>query len=300
MGKVRMRVVTDALDRSLSRLDSVVFRSDTAAICTFRCTREDPMFEDSGPIGNAILVFPRTITGIRQEGGETYVGNPNRVGFYNAGQEYVRWPVSKRGDRSDWYWIRTDVLEEIVRRYDPSVEERPGRPFSFAWAPVDARVYLEQRRAWTDAFTGASDAFELEERILRIADRAIAGAYAFRGGARPDRSAGDRRRRAELVESALEILSRQTGRETTLAGLAQELSVSPFHLSRTFARHTGSTLAAHRGQIRLRLSLERLRDPRAELTVIAQDLGYSSHSHFTMAFRQAFGTTPSEFRRARG
>jgi AraC-like DNA-binding protein len=48
--------------------------------------------------------------------------------------------------------------------------------------------------------------------------------------------------------------------------------------------------------MRLRLSLERLRDPRANLSAIAYDLGYSSHSHFTMAFRRAFGTTPSEFR----
>jgi AraC-like DNA-binding protein len=63
-------------------------------------------------------------------------------------------------------------------------------------------------------------------------------------------------------------------------------------------RHTGTTLAAYRGQLRLRLALERLRDSRSDLTTIAYDLGYSSHSHFTMAFRQAFGTTPSEFRRA--
>ena len=30
---------------------------------------------------------------------------------------------------------------------------------------------------------------------------------------------------------------------------------------------------------------------------VALDLGYSSHSHFTAAFRQAFGIAPSAFRR---
>jgi AraC-like DNA-binding protein len=287
-------------DASFSRLDTVFFRTDTVAICGFRCTREDPMFGSPPPIANAVVVFPRAAVGIRQLGGETYVSNPTRVVFFNAGQEYVRWPVSRRGARADWFWIRPDVLGEIVRRHDPAAEERPGLPFRFAWAPVDARLYLEQRRALARACVGVADPLGLEETVLRMASRAIADAYAFRGvsAARPPRTSGSRRRQVELVERAVEILSQRIGRETTLTSLAGELSVSPFHLCRIFARHTGTTLAAYRGQLRLRLALERLRDSRSDLTTIAYDLGYSSHSHFTMAFRQTFGTTPSEFRRA--
>ena len=49
--------------------------------------------------------------------------------------------------------------------------------------------------------------------------------------------------------------------------------------------------------MRLRTALERAADPGADLTDLALDLGYSSHSHFTAAFRKAFGVTPSAFRR---
>jgi AraC-like DNA-binding protein len=285
-----------ALDRSLTRLDRVLFRSDTVAICEFRCAREDPMFGDSGPTNNAILVFPRTTVGIRRLDGEAYVGNPNRVALYNAGQEYRRWPVSGRGDRSDWFWIRDDLLGEIVRRYDPAAAERPGRPFAYAWGPADARLYLEQRRILTAAANGIADPLELEEAVFHIAARAIAAVYALRGSPIPARTPRDRRRRIELVERAIELLSTRGGVHSTLTGLARELSVSPFYLCRIFARHTGTTLAAYRGQMRLRLSLERLRDPRANLTTIAHELGFSSHSHFTMAFRRAFGMTPSDCR----
>ena len=34
-----------------------------------------------------------------------------------------------------------------------------------------------------------------------------------------------------------------------------------------------------------------------DLTELAMDLGFSSHSHFSARFRRAFGLTPSEFRR---
>jgi AraC-like DNA-binding protein len=285
-----------ALERSLSRLDTVHFRSETVAICGFGCGSEDPMFRDPSPTANAILVFPRASVEIRRLGGETYVSNPTRVGFFNAGEGYARSPISRQGARADWVWIRPDVLAEIVARHDPAIEERPGRPFRFAWAPVDPRLYLELRRAIMDAAGGSADPMAMEERILGIVGRAVSDAYAFRGKARPARSPGDRKRQIALVEAAVAILSRRIGGATTLTGLARELAVSPFHLSRTFARHTGRTICAYRGRLRLHLSLERLRDPQTDLSTLAQDLGFSSHSHFTLAFRTAFGTTPSAFR----
>ena len=51
----------------------------------------------------------------------------------------------------------------------------------------------------------------------------------------------------------------------------------------------------------LRLRLARALDlaPEAEdLTALGLDLGFSSHSHFTAAFRRAYGRAPGEFRRA--
>jgi AraC family transcriptional regulator len=49
-------------------------------------------------------------------------------------------------------------------------------------------------------------------------------------------------------------------------------------------------------QLRLRASLDRLADGADDLTALALDLGFSSHSHFADAFRREFGKTPSEVR----
>jgi AraC-like DNA-binding protein len=35
-----------------------------------------------------------------------------------------------------------------------------------------------------------------------------------------------------------------------------------------------------------------------DLTTLSMDLGFSSHSHFTAAFRRAYGRTPAQFQRA--
>jgi AraC family transcriptional regulator len=79
--------------------------------------------------------------------------------------------------------------------------------------------------------------------------------------------------------------------------VARRAGSSVFHLCRTFRRHTGSTLHGYRNQMRLRTALEQVAAPASDLTDLALDLGYSSHSHFTSAFRKAFGMAPSTFRR---
>jgi AraC-like DNA-binding protein len=51
----------------------------------------------------------------------------------------------------------------------------------------------------------------------------------------------------------------------------------------------------------LRLRLARALDLLArhdDLTTLSLDLGFSSHSHFSAAFRQAYGRSPSEFRQS--
>jgi AraC-like DNA-binding protein len=81
----------------------------------------------------------------------------------------------------------------------------------------------------------------------------------------------------------------------SLSDIAREGDVSVFRVCRVFRAATGSTLHAYRNQMRLQAALERLGGGES-LTEVALDLGYSSHSHFTAAFRELFGVTPSSVR----
>jgi AraC-like DNA-binding protein len=52
----------------------------------------------------------------------------------------------------------------------------------------------------------------------------------------------------------------------------------------------------YRYQLRLRLARALDVLPRYDdLTTLSLDLGFSSHSHFSSAFRQTYGRTPREF-----
>ena len=73
------------------------------------------------------------------------------------------------------------------------------------------------------------------------------------------------------------------------------MGTSPFHLARVFRRESGLTIHAYVHQLRLRTALERVMD-REDLSRVAVDLGYATHSHFTASFRRSFGVPPSSLR----
>jgi AraC-like DNA-binding protein len=103
------------------------------------------------------------------------------------------------------------------------------------------------------------------------------------------------RRTAQLIRRAKEFLASEYAETIRLADVAQAVNVSPTYLTDTFSRVEGTSLHRYLMRLRLARALDEL--PHAgDLTQLALDLGFSSHSHFTVSFRRAFGYTPSEFR----
>ena len=93
------------------------------------------------------------------------------------------------------------------------------------------------------------------------------------------------------------VLARDLACSMSLAALARELGTSPYHLCRVFRQRAGTTLHSYRLDLRVRTALERLARPGADLSQLALELGFSSHSHFTAVLRQRLGVPPSAARR---
>ncbi len=166
------------------------------------------------------------------------------------------------------------------------MDEHRERPFPFATGPATSAVYMTQRALFDSLQT--MSALAIEEGVLSILDEVLRAAFR----ARPQESP----RMHDAVEQAKGMIADDPARLIRLADLARRAGCSTFHLCRAFRRVTGLTISAFRRSMRLRLALDRLRDGHDDLTSLAFDLGFASHSHFTAAFRRQFGLTPSRFR----
>jgi AraC family transcriptional regulator len=276
------------LSPRVTEVERLLFCSDVVAIGAFRCPSTHRVYSDSEPMSGHVLVFPRTITTIVYEGAGAVTAAPPTILFYNYGQAYSRRKIDAI-DSSDWYMIAPDVAREIVSRYDATATDREP-VFDFTVAPASERAYLLQRRLHSALSGGARlDPLHVEEMLLNIADAAVREAMRVR---RFDR----RRVRVDAVEEVKASIAFDPTSNESLRSLAARVTCSPFQLCRDFRKVTGNTITAYRHSLRLRLALEMLHDNRVDVTRIALDLGYSSHSHFTRFFRRTFGITPTAFR----
>ena len=280
------------LDVRIKPVETLLFRGEMVAVGKFRCLATHPLFPDSGPCSHHTIVFPRTITRIRHEDGTTFLGNPGSIGLLNQDLRYTRTRISDI-DASDWYTVADDVLLEMLHAVDPRATLE--RPFRISDGPSDARSFAEQRilcNAWERG--DALHAKGVEESVLRFLSRVLGSAYrAESKSPKPLRP-----KEVDAVEHAQQLIARDPVLNMPLRVLADACGLSPFQLCRLFRIRTGDTITAYRHALRLRLALERLHDSRGDLTGVALDLGYSSHSHFTFAFRRHFGFAPSAFLRA--
>lgn len=271
----------------VGREDQLLWQGGWAAIGLFDARPDDPHFRSSGPPGEHLFVFPCTSVSIERDGETPFVADRTTATFYEPDQIYTRAPVSPRGDRGHWFSLAPGALEEVLGA--AGLRGRGERLLPFAVGSVDLATYARQSGLVRRLRRGeAIDDLALEEAVLSLAEKAVRGA----GGTRAQ-SAGPCAGQVALAVRARRLLAERWMEPIRLAELAAALDCPAYHLSRVFRRVTGSTLHGHREQLRLRRALLEIPRRRGDLAGLALDLGYSSHSHFTAAFRRALGTPPT-------
>ena len=98
------------------------------------------------------------------------------------------------------------------------------------------------------------------------------------------------------VRMAKSLLHAAAGERLSLQDIAAQLEVSPIYLTQAFKRAEGVPLYRFQTRLRLTRALADLPE-RDDITDLALELGFSSHSHFTATFKSALGVTPSDYRR---
>lgn len=83
----------------------------------------------------------------------------------------------------------------------------------------------------------------------------------------------------------------------TLRALSQRLGYSEYYTTRKFREISGMQLRDYRYRRKLAFALKEVRDSERSLLEIALDYGFSSHEAFTRAFKNAYGVTPSAYRK---
>jgi len=138
-----------------------------------------------------------------------------------------------------------------------------------------------------------ADTFEIEAAGLDLLDLSLASMRTVNAG--PRRSTLVRRARA--LERVKEAVALAPAEKWTVTELAKIAHLSPFHMCRVFRQTVGTSIYDYVLHERLAHTLDAVLERSDDLTAIALDAGFASHSHFTARFRSFFGCTPATLRR---
>jgi AraC family transcriptional regulator len=233
------------------------------------------------------LVFPYRGVYVRHLGHDQAVAEANQVLFFNATEGYrISHPV-QGGDAS----LTLVISEPLLRELAPPtfLRDRATLAFRQQRRRIDARAQVLVALLGHSLRHNISEPLEAESVVLTLVRRVL--------GPRTTHAAGASVGRQRLVDRVKLVLASDLARRWTLAEIAAEVRGSPVYLTQVFQQVEG--LPLYRYQLRLRLA--RALDLLAQyddLTTLSLDLGFSSHSHFSVAFRQAYGRSPSEFRQS--
>jgi AraC-like DNA-binding protein len=252
-------------------------------VCDGKCRHKSP--EEC--VGATYLVFPYRGVYMRHLGRNDAVAEANQVLFFNQSESYcISHPV-QGGDAC----LSIGISEQLLHELAPKEHLQDGAAVTFRMQRlrIDPRGQVLVALLRHSLMNKSIETLEAETLTLTLIRRAL--------GERTSHVARASYGRQKLVDRAKLVLSSELSRRWTLAEIAAAVGVSPVYLTQTFAQAEG--VPVYRYQLRLRLARALdLLGSYDDLAALGMELGFSSHSHFSAAFRQAYGRTPAQFQRS--
>lgn len=233
------------------------------------------------------LVFPYRGLYMRHLGGDQAVADANHVLFFNAHEGYQ---VSHPLDGGD-ACLSLNLHESLLAELAPKALLQPGGALAFRAQSqrIDARAQALVALLRYGLDNGTVEPLEAEALLLTLICRSL--------GPRTSREPTSTHARRRLADRVKVLLASDLSRRWTLAEIGKEIGGSPVYLTQVFRQVEGVPLYRYQLQLRLARSLHLL-GQYDDLSALAAQLGFSSHSHFASAFRQAYGRSPTAFRRS--
>jgi signal transduction histidine kinase/DNA-binding response OmpR family regulator len=158
---------------------------------------------------------------------------------------------------------KLEGLEEGADSYIP-------KPFNRRHLQVRVKKLLELRKKLQETYRGKLVIDEEENQISRMDKKFL-------------------NKISKIVEEQLDK------EELSVEELSEIIGLSRVHLYRKVKKLTGLSVSEFVRSVKLRLSLDLIKNSGKSISEIAYEVGFSSPSYFTKCFKEQFGISPTEF-----
>jgi AraC family transcriptional regulator len=280
-----------------------IYESPIFSVSDYSCRigRGGPEAEEYSSVNQIVLM--RQGVFCRHFGRRSVTADVNQAVFFSRDSTYRVSHPADCGDRGTILTPSPGLLKDIIREIDPSIKDHSEWTFPFVTSPCDSRVFwrhYELVRRLESTQSDPPNPLWIDETGLQLITGVLEAALARQNQPLKRHRISTDADHAARTEAVKAYLASRLSERITLDDIAHAVFASPFHLARVFQKRTGLPVHRYLTRLRLRASLDKLADGASDLTSLALELGFSSHSHFTDSFCREFGRTPSDVRRKTG
>jgi AraC family transcriptional regulator len=234
------------------------------------------------------ISFPYRGAHVQQIGAKQYVADPNHMVIIEKNEPY-RLSYPTLGEHAMLtITINPEALSSVLpSECSDSLAQLGGGRWGLRTDPHTQLMAAQLRQRLIRRSIGR---LEGEIATLHLVRRALKQSITGVGPASKGRP-------AELAAQVKMHLSVDPWRRWRLAEMAEQVCVTPEYLTDIFRRVEGTPFYRYHLRLRLAFALTMLTNC-DDLTTLAIELGFNSHSHFSSAFKKMFRQTPSAFKKS--
>ncbi|RBL93395.1 helix-turn-helix transcriptional regulator [Chitinophaga flava] len=182
--------------------------------------------------------------------------------------------LEEQGSELAWF-LKNPDLHAVLIKATPEMEYLHHYIFTLLQKPHYPQLWVEQL-------------------MMNLFSLILTGGH---GKVIPELTVKQKRNYLPIISSIKTFINDNLSGDISLPQLAGMGHMSPFHFNRTFKQMTGITPYNYLLQVRLKQAHLQLRHTSQPITGIAFDTGFNSLEHFSAAYKQRYGLSPSQMRR---
>jgi AraC family transcriptional regulator len=263
-----------------------LFESETLQIGLFEARGVTDICGDVERQSQNAIVLPLSGVFSKHDApGRHVIGTPSQAVFFAADTPYRIGFPGGIGDRA--------ITLRFGGALAPEHLDQRGSEALRSHGLLPAQAMMLRNLLWARLERAEADEFEAETLGLDLLEMSLKSVRTDS----PAILSSAQARRTRALERVKEAVALAPARKWNVAKLADIANLSPFHLCHIFRETVGTSIYDYVLHERLAQTLDAVLDCGDDLTAIALDAGFASHSHFTARFRSFFGCTPAALRR---
>src|SRR5262245_27239082 len=184
-----------------------LYESPLISVFDYRCHAYKSSAGDEEVSENNSIVLLRNGNFAKHFAKRNIFADVNQIVFFSKKSIYRISHPTDHGDRGTYFLVAPRILNDIVREFDPTIDERPDQPFPFVNGPCSTQIFWKHRDIIRHLKLEPFNELWADQRLLQWIAEVLRSAFEKHGQPKKLQRSSTKLDHAEKAEAAKAFLA---------------------------------------------------------------------------------------------